>query len=233
MLPFLYPFSMKAFLLGLCCCCCALTATAQAYRFRADFSWKEKQADGTSSLTMGTAYYDKTLQKIVYDVSFPQKMVLIAQDTSLYRVMQGKPVQRVQTGTSVQFSLFALILNGGLPYFGLQQSLYTMGNVQKNGTQVITEWLPNAKMAKKMGKVLLSQENKQLSGVVFYSPQGEITTKEFFRQYVQQQGVSVPTELIQIGYVGGKEQKKMTNFRNIIINEKGNDAMYNYAIPVR
>lgn len=227
---FLLP--MRKALLCIFCLCC-LAVSAQHYRIRADFSWKEKLANGTSSLTMGTAYYDKAQQKVVYDITFPQKMVLVAQDTSLYRIIAGQPTQRIPSGTSAQFSIFAMILNGNLPYFGLQQSPYTMGNVQKDGTKVITEWLPPAKLAKRMGKILLSQENKQLAGIVFYGAKGELVAKEFFRQYIQQQGVSIPTELIQLSYSAGKESKKMTNFRNIIINEKGNETMYHYAIPAR
>jgi len=208
-----------------------VAGVAQHTRIQAGFSLKEKNADGTSNLTMGTVYYDKAIGKIVYDITFPSKEVLVMQDTNMYRIVPGKPAQRTGGMDMVGFSIFALALNGNLPYYGLQKTPFVMGTPAKEGDLVITEWLPPAKAKEKVGKMVVSQQNKQLFGLVSYTPNGEILAKQFFRGYTQVQGLSFPAEIVQLLYTKGKEQKKITTYRDIHVNQLGDDAHYNYPVP--
>ena len=88
------------------------TATAQQfYRLQADFSIKEKNADSTQRLTVGKVYYDKTYQKIVYIISFPEPEVWVIKDTMLYRFKDNKLLNKQKTFLAPESSIFHLALS--------------------------------------------------------------------------------------------------------------------------
>ena len=207
-----------------------LTLGQQFFRIKADFSIKEKGADGKEQLTMGQVYYDKTSKKIVYNIKFPEKETWVIIDTTLYRIVDSKIKETRTIPAIAEFSMFHLCLNGGITDYGLKQSFYTIEKVEKENNMVITTWKAPDKMSKTFGKILLSQENKKLFGVVLFSPTNVLLSKQFFKNYTNVNGLEFPTEIVQILYIKGKESYQLTTYKNIIVDDLKEDNIYNYRL---
>ena len=134
------------------------------YRIKADFTIKQKNADGSSSLTVGKVYYDKNYKEIIYDISFPEKEIWVTKDTLLYKFADKKLLNKKKVPAIAEFSIFHLSLNGTLNNFGLESSPYTIGTVEKEKGMVLTTWIPPANMEKNLGKVVISQKEKKYLG---------------------------------------------------------------------
>lgn len=205
----------------------------QFFRIKADVSIKEKGADGKERLTMGQVYYDKTAKKIVYNIKFPEKETWVIVDTVLYRIVD-KEIKDVKTIPAIaEFSIFHLSLNGGIADYGLKKSFYTIEKAEKENDMVITTWLAPEKFSKTFGKILLSQKDKKLFGVVFFSPANVLLSKQFFKNYTNVNGLEFPTEIVQITYPvnkAGEENYQLTTYKNIIVDDLKEDNIYNYKL---
>jgi hypothetical protein len=209
-----------------------LTAIAQTnYRIQAEFTIKEKKTDGTTHLIMGRVFYDKFIKKLVYDISFPEKETLVITDSTLYKIVNNKIAERKYYPSLNDFTIFHLSLNEDLSYFGLNNSPYQLAEVTKDKGMVISTWKAPKTLSEQLGDAVISQKEKRLYGMVFYSPSGQIITKHFFKNYNNFRGLEFPQEMIQITYSGDKELYKVTSFKNVLINEIKNENFYNYRIP--
>ncbi len=206
------------------------TFSQNFYRIKADFTIKQKNADGSSALTVGKVYYDKNYKEIVYDISFPEKEMWITKDTSVYKFVDKKFVSRQTVPAIAEFSIFHLCLNGTLTNYGLESSPYTIYNVEKENGMVLTTWMPPAKMAKFLGKVIVSQKDKKLYGVAMCNIKGETLNKQFYKNYDSNSGIEFPKEIVQITYINGKENYQVTTYENIIIDDYSEEEMYNYPV---
>jgi len=102
--------------------------------------------------------------------------------------------------------------------------------VTRESDQVITTWIPPASARKKFGKIMVATRENQLSGVIFFDPDGQILRKQFFEEFQLISGVSFPGRIVEINYVGGKELYQITTFRKIRIDERENDSDYAYPV---
>src|SRR5687768_11112644 len=130
----------------------------QFFRLKADFSIKENLPDGTAVLTMGTVYFDKNARKIVYDISFPKKVVHVLADTMAYEIENGKLVSETKAQNLYQFSIYNLALSSNLHNYGLSNNgIFKLSNVEKEDSLVISTWSPSIKrIAELTGDVLIS-----------------------------------------------------------------------------
>lgn len=204
----------------------------QFFRIKADVSIKVKNSDGASHLTIGSVYYDQTVKKIIYKITFPEKETWVVYDTLFYKIVDEKIIERKAIPSLTEFSIFSLALSGRLADFGLKNSnVYNMSKVEKEDSLVITTWEPLRAMAKILGKVVVSDKMKKLFGVVQFDPTGEIVSKQLFKNYKNINGLEFPTEIIQITNPGAKENYQVITYKNIEINELTDDAVYNYYLP--
>ncbi len=202
----------------------------QFFRMKADFSIKEKTAEGKERLTMGQVYYDKNSKKIVYNVRFPEKETWVIIDTSLYRIV-GKEIKEVRKVPAIaEFSIFHLSLNGNIKDYGLKQSFYAVDKIEKEGDMVITTWKAPEKLSKVFGKVVMSQKERKLYGVVFFTPADVLVSKQFFKNYSNVNGLEFPTEIIQVTYIKNQENYQVTTYKNIIVDDMQEDNIYNYKL---
>lgn len=205
-------------------------AAQDFYRISGEFSIKSKD-DSIYSLTRGSFYYDMNFKKIVYELDFPQKEIWVLSDSLIFR-MRGDTVYEKTEGVSVvDFSIFHLTLNNMLNNYGLEESIYSLEDVEKNKDMVIYTWSPPLIAQSVLGDVLLSQKDKRLFGLIFLSKDGEVIRKQFFRNFENIDGLEFPTEIVDLVYVDGLEIVQKTNYKNIKVNEAGNLAKYNYPIP--
>lgn len=206
------------------------------FRLKADFSIKEKLPDGKLSLTMGTVYYDKGFKKIVYKVKFPEKEVWVIGDTVFYKIVDDKLVSKQFIPMLPSHTMFDFALQNNLENFGLENSQYKIGTVKREDDQVFTTWVPDEKLKKAFGNVVISQKANKLYGVAFYSPKNELLKKQIFKDYIKSGGINFPKEITEIIYhidKDGSTQKstKITSFKNLVVNEFSDVSNYNYPVP--
>lgn len=201
------------------------------FRIRADVSIKEKMPDGHTSLTLGKVYYDKSSKKLVYDIAFPEKETWVSADTTLYKFINGKFDSRHLVPFKPEFSIFHITMNGNLPNFGLEDSFYKVEKVDKDSDMIITTWAPDDKLKKSFGKVKISQKQKKLYGIVFLNVKNEIIKKQFFRNYVNTNGLNFPGEITELTTMPAGQDIKVTTYKNIIVDDIREDNIYNYPIP--
>lgn len=201
------------------------------FRIRGEFSQKVKTAEGKSQLTMGRFYYDENIGKIVYDNYFPDKEVWISTDTALYKVVNDEIKGKTPIPPINQFSIFHLVLNNQLEHYGLKKSLYAITNVEKENDMVISTWEPPSTQKSQLGKIMISNINNRLFGIVFFDPQGNVVRKQFFEEYANFGGIEFPGKLVEILYMDGKENRQITTYKNIVVDEMASDKYYDYPVP--
>jgi len=203
------------------------------FRMRADFSIKEKFNDGKMSLTMGSVLYDRTFNKLVYHVNFPEKEDWVIVDTVFNRIAKGKLVSRQVVPMLPSSTIFEFALQNNLNNFGLEKSYYILNKVEKSGDMVLTTWLPDKRMAKVTGKIIVSKKDGRLVGVAFYTPKNELVKKQIFKGYLKVSGIEFPSEIIETLYKLGGKETKISTFKNLRINELKDDTLYNFPIPAK
>lgn len=211
----------------------------QFYRFKAEVSIKDKLADGTYRLTMGKAYYDKIYKKIVYDLHFPKKETIVVQDTTMYKIENGKVTGAIRTVLIPEFTVFHLALTGKLSNYGLQgaadeKAVYKIGKVEKTSKGVLTTWVPAEDRLKKVfGNIQMLKVDKRLDAMVFYDSKGKIVSRQFFKNYTNVKGIEFPQEVTMISYgADGKQNIQLTTYKNVKIDQNDEDTMYRYRIPL-
>lgn len=208
---------------------------AQEYfRFKSEFSIKEKtagQAQGT--LILGTVYFDKNLHKINHDIRFPTKEQWLLLDTTMYRTIGDSLVSRKTVPPLGEFSMYNMILSQQIADFGMSKSGYTLGDVEE-GTdgKILSTWLPPAQFKTILGKVIIMQEQKRVAAVAFYDKDDKVFSKYYFKDYIVVNDLPVPTKLIQIMYKPEGDFTRMLEFKNITINEDTDDKKYDFPLPV-
>jgi hypothetical protein len=200
------------------------------YRISGEFSVKSKD-DSSYSLTRGDFYYDLNHQKLVYNLTFPEKEIWVLSDSMIFRMRADTVFEKTAGASIVEFSIFHLILNNQLQDYGLKNSIYELDKVEKKGDMVVYTWLPPALMSTVLGPVMLSQKDKRLHALIFKNNEDEVLRKQFFRTYANFNGLEFPVEIIDLVYVAGLEIVQKTTYKNIRVNEAGNLQWYNFPIP--
>jgi hypothetical protein len=204
------------------------------YRFSTDFSVKEEMPDGSQALTLGTIYYDAHQRKLVMDIDFPEKKVIYAHDSLVYTIVDDSVFRK--SNTFINFfegNLYHLALTNELNSFGLENSgAYEITDIQRNNNRLISTWEPLGKYKDVTGKILTLNEGKKLTGIVFYNKDGKLLSKQNLNDYRNYSGLLFPHEVVQQLYT--EEEKylyKLYTYKNVVINEMGNENWYNYHLP--
>ncbi|MEA3496379.1 MAG: hypothetical protein U9R42_10130 [Bacteroidota bacterium] len=202
----------------------------QFFRVEADISIKTKNFDGSYQLSMGRIYYDKNIQKLVYEFIFPEKETWVIKDTFVYKFANNKLYAQTKSLPLIKSTIFHLSLNGSLSNFGLSSNIYEITNVEKDQGQIITTWETKEDFGD-LGKVMISNKNKELFGVIFFNSKDKMLGKQFYKKYTIVNNLNFPTEIVQIMYLDGKENHQITTFKNIEVNNIKNENYYNYPLP--
>lgn len=198
------------------------------FRMKADCTIKEKFDGDKSSLTIGKVYYDKNVQKIVYVNKFPENETWVIKDSMFVKLADGKFKSSNLLPFNPQFSIFHMSLNGSLKNYGLDDTNFKIESVEKEEGMVITTWRANAT---NMGKVVVSQKDKKLFGVAFFNSKDELMGKQFFKKYETTRGFEFPGEIVEIYYTEKGESYKITTYKNITVDDPGEDNIYDCYIP--
>lgn len=206
------------------------------FRFRADFSIKEKLSGAAQGqLVTGTLFFDKNTGKINHQVVFPKHGNWLVSDTTLYEMIGDSVVSTQSVPPYSQYSLYRLILDQQLADFGLGKAGYTLSEMSQPDTNsVLTTWIPPARMKEQLGKIIVSRVRKTVDGVAFYDPKQVLLAKFYLKEYVVADDLPVPTKIIQIIYPpnGGAEYLRMVQFSQIVIDENSSDEKYDFKLPL-
>jgi hypothetical protein len=216
------------------------TYSQRLYRIRANVSIKEKLPNGKYRLTVGLVYYDKLYGKTVYKLTFPRKETLILQDTTVYRLDKQGNLMDVQRSVVLsEFTIFHLALTNRLSDFGLKNNtyeLYKMTKVEKVEGKVLSTWMPAEQAnSKYLGKILMSNTNKRLEAIAIYGPGERLLSRQFFRDYIQINGLEFPTQVTQMAYSikeGVGTNLQQTTYSNVVIDQNDEDEIYRHPVPV-
>ncbi|MFN0036374.1 MAG: hypothetical protein ACKVUS_15015 [Saprospiraceae bacterium] len=202
------------------------------YRFKSDFSIKEKETGKDQGrLITGMIYYDKNLHKTAYHIRFPEPEQWLVRDTSLYQFRADTLVMQKSVPPVGEFSIFNMILSQQLHDFGLAKMGYTPGEVQQDGEQVTSKWLPPEPLKTMFGPLTLAQQNKRLHAAAIHDTEGKVVAKFYFQDYTVQSGLPVPGKIYQIFYRPEGEFVRIMTLKNIIINQADEDSKYDFSIP--
>jgi hypothetical protein len=201
------------------------------YRLNGEFSIKAKSSAGQSQLTIGKFYYDRNIQKLVYDNTFPYRETWVSADTNIYKIVNNKVIARYKSPPIAMFSIFHLAITSQINNYGLKGSEFTIEKVEKQGNMVITTWLPPKYFASIFGKVLISNKFNKLFGIVFIDSKGEVIRKQFFNNYQNISGMEFPMEVVDITYTDKKENYQVTTYKSVRIDEITQDRFFDYPIP--
>ncbi|MBK6995511.1 MAG: hypothetical protein IPH31_11495 [Lewinellaceae bacterium] len=209
-----------------------IQAQTEFYRFKSDFSIKEKEAGKDQGrLITGAIYYDKNLHKTVYNIRFPEPEQWLVRDTFMYRMKADTLASQQIVPPVGEFSIFNMILSQQLNDFGLAKVGYTPGDVQQDGNQVISQWLPPEQFKAYLGPVTMAQENKRLSAAAFYDKEKKLVSKFYFQDYTMENGLPIPGKIYQIFYREAGEFVRVMTLKNIIINQADEDSTYDFVVP--
>ena len=202
----------------------------QYYRLKADLTVKKKNADSTFQLVKGSFYYDDIVGKLNYQHVFPQRETFIMQDTNVYQFSDGKYLGRSFSMSQPKTSFFALLLHNNTSNYGFENTNYELSDVEEDGGLTIATWMPPKGLRDKLGKILIANRDGILHGLVFYNIEEEVLSKQFFEEYFNVDGIDFPTRVTQLFYKDGTEFFQVTTYKNIIVDEKNNDDLYDFPL---
>ncbi len=219
---------MKGIILSFVAIFFTLSLSAQLFnRIEAEFTLKESDRVGNKKLSVGKVYYDRNERVVVFAISFPYREQVYITDEAIFRVKGDTLFSKTLALGLIDFNIFHLFLNGNLEYYGLSNSHWKLHDVVQDDGLVISTWLP-PKNYPNGGKMLLSQQNKNLSGLLSYNDKEELQTKYIFEEYVPVLGSSFPSQVIQYTYYENEKEVRMSNYRNFKVNEYEADSLYRF-----
>ena len=103
----------------------------QAFRIEAGISIKEKHPDGREQLIVGDVFYDRNIDKVIYDIKFPEKEKWVIKDTVLFKLVNDRITETFPIPPISRLTFFNLILTGRIQNFGLNDSGFEIEKVEK------------------------------------------------------------------------------------------------------
>ena len=188
------------------------------YKLNCDISIKERFSETKFSLIKGRVEYNKYDDITTYNFTFPSRETWILNKDSLTRTVKNKTDYKIPTSAIYKYSVFKLFFNGTLKNYGLKESLYEISEIKENSDgSVYTTWKPSKKMKIKFGKVMTSQKNGLLQGVIFYNLKNQLIGKQFFKDYINIKGMMFPSKIIEITVIENEKHYKITEFTNVVL----------------
>ena len=202
------------------------------FRIEADFTVKVKKSDGKMNLTRGRVYYDKNFKELIYNITFPELEKWVIRDTSIYKIRQDTLAERVSIPSINEFTIFHLSLNSNLNDFGLKNSVYKIGKVEKKGDLVLSYWKIPDQASTFMDHVVIAKKDNRLESLVMVGNESKIVSRQFFKEYIKIDAFEFPGQIIQILYdINNQENYQVTEFKNIRVNDLNHNDLYRYQLP--
>lgn len=204
-----------------------VTHAQMAYRMKADILTKSRMPDSTFQVSKGVMYYDQNHKKIIFHLTFPKKEEVVLCDTVMYVFENGALQSKTSNYLVPEQSVFHFMLSGKMANYGLEASSFKAVNVERKKDMVITTWEPPSQLKKLISKILVATQNKKLYSVTMVDGEGTITNRQILKKYQLIDGLDIPTEILIATYFQRNPFYQIINLSNIVINENGNENIYN------
>lgn len=201
-----------------------------AYRINADILTKTRLPDSTFQISKGKIHYDQNFKKIIFDFTFPNKEKIVLCDTLLYRFKDGKLINRSKNFLIPNQSYFHFILSGNISNYGFDKLNFKAVGIEKNKEMIITTWTAPEHINKFISKILVATKNKQLYSVTLIGPDEKIINRQILKNYHFIDGINVPYEILVATYLDSGTMYQIITLNNVVLNEPGNDQLYNYEL---
>lgn len=199
----------------------------QAYRINADILTKTRLIDSTFQVSKGKLYYDINYRKIIFNFTFPRKEQYVLFDTTIY-VFEKNELQRTNFNYLIPGqSFFHFILSGNMANFGLNESNFKATNFKKEKDLVITTWEAPSHVKSILSKILIATKNKQLYSVTIFNGDEKVINRQILKNYQLIDGFEIPTEILVATYLSNGTMYQIINLSNVVLNQAGNDELYN------
>ena len=203
------------------------TLAQDYFRISADFTVKVKKSDGRLNLTRGRVFYDKNYKELIYEISFPQNEKWVIKDTSLIIIRKDTLYEKTSIPSINEFTVFHLALNSNLSDFGLKNSVYKINKVEKKNDLVLSYWKIPDQASTILDHVIIAKKDNRLESIVMIGNDAKIVSRQFFKDYEKIDAFEFPRQIVQILYdENGLENYQITEFKNIKINDLGNNSFY-------
>jgi hypothetical protein len=199
-------------------------------RIEATYSIKEQLFDGSQNLQVGRVYFDAFNKQICYKISFPSKETIIVSDTIMVSINEAG-IKNVVIGKGmISFSIFNLLLQGDLPYFGLQKMSFKITDIHNEDTLVVSTWESIEDTRILIDKVMLAQHNKRLFSFIGFDNNQKVVTKQFYEYYVNIDGLDIPTRVVSFFYDNDKKSIEWLNLKDIRLNNLEDNENYSFSV---
>lgn len=201
-----------------------------AYRFNADILTKTRMVDSTFQVSKGKVYYDMNAKKIVYDLKFPRKEKIVLFDTLMYTFNEQGIPSKVANYLIPEQSVFHFMLTGNLDNFGLYESNFTVTGFEKKKDMVITTWSAPEQLQPVLSKVTIATKGKLIYSITMIDADDKVINRQILKNYQSVNGLNIPTEILLATYLTQGTVYQIITLNNPIVNEQGNDQIYNYEL---
>ncbi|NQY67055.1 MAG: hypothetical protein HRT72_04945 [Flavobacteriales bacterium] len=194
-----------------------------------NFSVKEITVGKDDKLQMGKLFYNHSTQQIHYSITFPIAKSILATDK--LTVVKRSGLQKRDTIPSPGFistSMFNLACNNNMEYFGLDKAPFELVSTKVEEELVVSTWKPKGVIKDVHGNVTMAQRDGRLFAINFYSPNGKMTSQQFFEDYIFLKGYAFPTKVIAFVFnsIGKKVKTTVTEYTNLVANSESNEVFY-------
>ena len=199
------------------------------FRFRADFTLKEISSLNDSlerRLIIGSVFYDKNLNKLTYNLTFPAPEQWIVADSFIYTLSEGAVTSKSPVAPITEHNIFRMLLEQTFSEFGMLKSGYQIQKVQRRDQDIYVTYKPPEQYQEVLGSLVLIKSKKKLRGAIYYEPDGNMMFRQQLMDYEIINGLPIPTRMTHIVEKGQKNIKRILTFEQIRINETGQETLY-------
>ncbi len=186
-------------------------------KISAKVSIKEKFADSTYTYSRGKISYNHNTKKTVITVTYPEKQEWTLSEKGIYKKADSLTLMRSHTSILSEFSIFRLAIEGTLNNYGLTYSDFTAVEVAYNDKMTVTTWHPPQEYSKAFSKILTSQSQGRLNGLVVYDTRGNIVSRQFFTEYRNFSRLTIPTQITFVNNTSTGPKYRIILFSELVV----------------
>lgn len=207
-----------------------LTQSQNVSFIECDYSFKSYISDDNQKLVLGKIFFNCLTKELILQNSFPVNDCIYLHDTTLMQYKNDTLINKLTIPDLMKYSIFEMAIEGTLINFGLKNSDFEVSDVYFSENKLITTWTLADKNAE-IAKIITSNSDNKLDGMILFDKKGNITNKYFFDYYITNNGISLPCEIIRITYSENTEYYEITNFKNHIFNSPETFNIFDFYKP--
>jgi hypothetical protein len=187
--------------------------------FSSSFSIKEKKTSvEKSNLMVGTLSYNNSENKIIYNITFPEKEVWVMQDSFLNISKNDTIKEKRKLSNFTEYLMFKNILEQKNNDFGLSELGFVVSKVEEIEEEILVIWDPPVRFKTFILNIKTVVKDNLLQTVIVTDVDGMEINKTFYEDYKMINDLPVPHKILSNFKSTKEEIYKSLTFRNVKIN---------------